>query len=416
MLNYWQPGYEWMGHGLQGHWCPSFAHYQLQSPDVSGLGSHGQLVNFANNGNNALVTGDGKAALNFNGVNNHVAVSRWSNMERDYSVFVWLRTTHAASNTAMIASSFNGGGGAHLMGVKGSNGALYTFDGAIEVEFTAKAINDGVWHLATIVRRFGRSMTGYVDGVQVGLLNDSRLTGNPSSLGAGWRLGGTPFFGAQFPGLLDDFRIYSLALTAQEILATYQADRGGGMGYQPPLRRSYAALLGALVLACDTGNYTLSGQSAGLFASRSLAADQAQYLLSGNAANTLATRLLSSDPATYNATGNDAATLCARLLDGGAAAYALTGTDAGLIANRKLTADQAVCFLAGNNAELLRSLKLNAGSMQLQLDNFAASLLANRKISADGAQYILVVYDANLTSSASGVAPYYYLFMMRGPQ
>ena len=54
--------------------------------------------------------------------------------------------------------------------------------------------------------------------------------------------------------------------------------------------------------------------------------------------------------------------------------------------------------------------------MSLQIDNFAASLLADRKISADGAQYILVVSDANLTGSASGVAPYYYLFMMRGPQ
>lgn len=125
------------------------------------------------------------------------------------------------------------------MGVNGANGALYTFDGVNLVEFTAKALNDGVWHLATIVRRFGRSMTGFVDGVQVGQNNSTAWTGNASSLGSGWRFGGTPFFGSQFPGLLDDLRIYSLALTAGEVLATYQADRGGGMGYQPPLRRSY---------------------------------------------------------------------------------------------------------------------------------------------------------------------------------
>jgi hypothetical protein len=214
-----------------GWWCPSLnpAMGGTRLWDLSGRQNWGTLTNMANDD---WVVSGGKLALDFDGSNDHVSVNRWQNMERDYSVSAWLRTTHAASNTAMIASSFNGGGGAHLMGVKGSNGALYTFDGAIEVEFTAKVLNDGVWHLATIVRRFGTSMTGFVDGVQVGQNNSTAWTGNPSSLGSGWRLGGTPFFGAQYPGLLDDFRIYSRALTAGEVRQLWQIGRGN-----MPLRR-----------------------------------------------------------------------------------------------------------------------------------------------------------------------------------
>jgi hypothetical protein len=239
MIGYWDRGYEWMGDRLQALWCPCFAHNQLQSPDVSGFANHGTLVNFANNGNDALVASDGKIALNFNGVNNHVAVSRWQNMERDYSVSVWIRTTHAASNTAMIASSFDGAGGAHLIGINGTNGALFAFDGTLSTEFTARPLNDGVWHLATIVRRFGASMTGFVDGAQVGQNNSTAWTGNPSSFGRLWRFGGTPFFGAQYPGLLDDFRIYSRVLTASEGLSMFQAGRGGGLLYEPPRRKTY---------------------------------------------------------------------------------------------------------------------------------------------------------------------------------
>ena len=412
MINYWQPGYEWMGHGLQGHWCPSFAHYQLQSPDVSGLGNHGQLFSFANNGNNALVTSDGKGALDLNGLNNYVmcnGVDFVANTSMTISVWGFIRST-AGYRTIL---SRRGVTTNYELSLNTGDTKFGFFSG---VGFTPSTSNVGLNTWAHLVVSVSPSGTSYfLNGSPDGTSTDK--IGTPTAADSLWigqvsAGGGTQ----RFDGRLDDIRLYRRALPAGEVLATYQAGRGGGMGYQPPLRRSYAALLAALVLACDTGNYSLSGQSAGLFAARSLAADQAQYILSGNAANTLASRLLSSDPATYAATGNDAATLCARLLDGGAAAYALTGTDAGLIANRKLTADQAICFLAGNNAELLRTLKLNAGSMQLQLDNFAASLLAGRKISADGAQYLLVVSDANLTSSASGVAPYYYLFMMRGPQ
>jgi hypothetical protein len=420
MLAYYGPEWESLQSRMVGRWCPSFTgNTGLQLPDTSGFGNHGVLTNLDRN--TSWQTNPDKLALSSPGTpffvdipnapqlnpTKQIAFSVWCNTRVGSSSFTYCLLSKSTSVNAQPYPAFD---------IRGAGGGIWEVAlaiGATSRTISLRAMIANEWtHL--LFSYDGTTLAGYRNGLLTGSLavtGDIGTTTNPLRL----------FENAGFPGrfsnaLIDDITFYNAGLTVSEVRFIYEQGRGGGMLYQPPRRRSVAAIIAALVLACETGNYSLTGQEAGLFASRLLAADQAQFLLSGNAANITASRLLSMDPASYTATGNDAATICARLLDGGAAAYALTGTDAGLIANRKLTADQAVCFLAGNNAELLRSLKLNAGSMALQLDNFAASLLANRKISADGAQYILVVSDANLTGSASGVAPYYYLFMLRGPQ
>jgi hypothetical protein len=423
MLAYYGPEWESLASRIVGRWCPSLTgNTQLQLPSTMGR-NHCNLLNFASNANLAYVNINGKTALDFDGVNDHALLVDPPQVlyTMPFSVSLWAscRTTTAVSQpfgfgnsstlNQLFSIQFRGdvAGDPIQAQMRGSSSSSNTF-----AVFPGPYVANQIYHIVAVFTS-ASSRTIFVDGVQ-GTTDTNTyavLPLNRMSIGALVRTSVGPH-----NGHVDDVTIFNAALTANEVQFIYDQGRGGGLLYQPPRRRSVAAVIAALVLACETANYSLTGQAAGLFASRSLAADQAQYILSGNAANTTASRLLSADPASYTATGNEAATICARLLDGGAAAYALTGTDAGLIANRKLTADQAVCFLAGNNAELLRSLKLNAGSMALQIDNFAASLLADRKISADGAEYILVVSDANLTGSASGVAPYYYLFMMRGPQ
>jgi hypothetical protein len=386
----------------------------LQLPSTMGR-NHGTLTNFSSNGNDAYVTSPDKLALNFDATNDYVEMGVLTAIDAADVSFSFWYYPNVVSGPATI---FNNWSSSVI------NRGFYCFRNGSQIAFQQPTSSNRVttnlgslvaatWHHIVCTKTATSGLRVYIDGVLDG---NSATPGGDQSSTARFNCGGN-YGGTGGPNcLMDDFIVFNAGLTANEVRFLYDQGRGGGMLYQPPRRRSVAAIIAALVLACETGNYSLTGQAAGLFASRLLAADQAEHLLSGNAANITASRLLSADPASYTATGNDAATICARLLDGGAAAYALTGTDAGLIANRKLTADQAVCFLAGNNAELLRSLKLNAGSMALQLDNFAASLLADRKISADGARYILVVSDANLGDSASGVAPYYYLFMLRGPQ
>jgi hypothetical protein len=409
MFAYYGPEWESLASRIVGRWCPSFTgNTGLQLPDTTGR-NHGTLNNFANNGNDAYVTSPDKIALNFDGVNDRVAVSTLSLNTLDFAISFWAQQRGAGAIGMPIGNSTTTN--SYIWFRSGNYLRFQMPTGNVEFNLTTFTTFRHYCIFSTPSTAAISSINLFVDGVSIGARTFSADTFTLNSIGDGYSSNAFPF-----PGVIDDVTVWNAGLTANEVRFIYEQGRGGGMLMQPPRLRSVAAVIAALVLACETANYSLTGQAAGLFASRVLAADQAQYILSGNAANITASRLLSADPASYTATGSDAATICARLLDGGAAAYALTGTDAGLIANRKLTADQAVYFLAGNNAELLRSLKLNAGSMALQLENFAASLLADRKISADGAQYILVVSDANLGDSASGVAPYYYLFMLRGPQ
>lgn len=417
MLAYYGPEWEGLQGRIVGRWTPSFSGPNgLHVPDNTGQ-NHGVLLG---DRNACWQTSDGKTALVFNGTTEHVvaiALNPFGNLATDSLTFnFWSRNPTGTSGTLAGLASSTDSFPFLVFQNFGSSLRLFTrFFGSNDRSITGGTFQSSEWRMITGVL-VPNAISLFINGVFTASTTRTvpqATTLNQLTLGALNRAGSLSQYAAC---QIDDVTIFRDALNPQEINWAYEKGRGGGLLYQPPRRRSVAAIIAALVLACETGNYSLAGQAAGLFASRLLAADQAQYILSGNAANTTASRLLSADPASYTATGNDAATICARLLDGGAAAYALTGTDAGLIANRKLTADQAVYFLAGNNAELLRSLKLNAGSMALQLDNFAASLLADRKISADGAQYLLVVSDANLGDSASGVAPYYYLFMLRGPQ
>jgi len=43
----------------------------------------------------------------------------------------------------------------------------------------------------------------------------------------------------------DDIRVHDRILTREEILATYQAGRGGGLLYEPPRQKSYSAFTGS---------------------------------------------------------------------------------------------------------------------------------------------------------------------------
>jgi hypothetical protein len=422
MLAYYGPEWESLQSRMVGRWCPSFSGATgLQLPDTMGR-NHGTLTNFANNGNDAYVASPDSRALSCDGTNDYVVVSNAvSTITTGVTLSIWFLNRRSFSDASCLIDTAapNAQTQRQLSVFFLNSSSVYVAIGRTGGGSLGSSMNmqlNVLYHLVITCNIISPFAAVYLNGISRGTSTSTGIIGSTFSAVDTWIGGNVSGGGLAFNGLIDDITVFNTALTPNEVRFIYEQGRGGGMLYQPPRRRSVAAVIAALVLACEAANYSLTGQAAGLFASRLLAADQAQYILSGNAANTTASRLLSVDPASYTATGNEAATICARLLDGGAAAYALTGTDAGLIANRKLTADQAVYFLAGNNAELLRSLKLNAGSMALQLDNFAASLLADRKISADGAQYILVVSDANLGDSASGVAPYYYLFMMRGPQ
>ena len=246
MINYWQPGYEWMGHGLQGHWCPSFAHYQLQSPDVSGLGNHAQLGNFANNGNNAIVTSGGKGALDLDGQINDVRIdgnSAFSLQNLSVSMWVYMRSQNTQIK-AILDNEHSASQGWVIQSEDAVTNQRFYFAWYTGFGYQGNGPSNSITiplekRSHVCYAKNGRVISGYLDGRLI--YSNTMADGNIAYSSPPRRvfIGGAILAGRQWNGQLDDIRIYNRGFAASEALATYEAGRGGGMGYQPPLRRSY---------------------------------------------------------------------------------------------------------------------------------------------------------------------------------
>ena len=100
--------------------------------------------------------------------------------------------------------------------------------------FTSKTLTDNVWHQVVCTFKDGVSKC-YIDGSIIGTLDES-ATGKYlmcSSAGSTWHLAGYRANSENFIGSLSDFRIYSTALSADDIAELYRAsaqiDNGGNI-------------------------------------------------------------------------------------------------------------------------------------------------------------------------------------------
>jgi len=189
--------------------------------DASGNGKTGTL-----NGGATFSAGQSGNAVTLNGTNGYVSMpSGIANGATDVTIAAWVKANSLSNWTRifdigtgtsnyMFLSPQPGGAGLRFAITTGGNGAEQ------QIHSTA-AFPMGVWkHVAvTIAGSTGRL---YVDGVQVAV--NTNMTLNPSSLGhttQNW-LGRSQFAGdPYFNGQIDDFRIYSRALSASEIGTLY---------------------------------------------------------------------------------------------------------------------------------------------------------------------------------------------------
>ncbi|MDH5641947.1 MAG: LamG domain-containing protein, partial [Nitrospira sp.] len=84
--------------------------------------------------------------------------------------------------------------------------------------------NDGNWHHVAFVYNGSNTLTTYKDGVQ----NTQNTTQNPNISGSNFRVG-SQNGGSKFTGHMDDFRVWSTARTAAEILASYNQELYPGL-------------------------------------------------------------------------------------------------------------------------------------------------------------------------------------------
>lgn len=152
-----------------------------------------------------------------------------------------------------------------------------------------------------------------------------------------------------------------------------------------------AGLKATRKISAAQGTYSYTGQAALLRIGKLMAAAQGSYLLSGQAAALRATRRILAAAGSYSLSGQIAALRIARILLGGQGSYTLTGTAASLRATRRMAAAYGTYALAGQAAVLskLSDLKLTADSGAYSLTGYAAQLRATRRMQAAQGTYAL---------------------------
>lgn len=153
---------------------------------------------------------------------------------RDWTVAAWIKTT--ASGMVVTKMGFVGGsnpdGWGMSVSANGTVGAvLHKANGGIVNIFSGDGatVNDGQWHHIAVVFNRAASLTRYVDGLRSGTAYSlSGLSGQSIDNTKAVRIGARDQAGDEiyFQGLIDDVRVYAVALGAQELAAL--------AGIQPP--------------------------------------------------------------------------------------------------------------------------------------------------------------------------------------
>lgn len=223
--------------GLVGALCPSLGATGFRLLDRSGRNNHGTLTNMAST---AWVTSGGKGALSFDGSNDHVLLSGASAGTIPASLRVGA-TGNAGTWSIWVYRTATGGAayfGENLFYCfsftsTGATTGVWGFD----VSISGLVLNR--WDLITTTFDGTGRVTGFVNGVQNATATGTSAANYSSAFNLA--IGGRLATSSYLTGQIDDFRIYSRALTAPEIRQLYIGGRGFGLLPERPRRRGTAA-------------------------------------------------------------------------------------------------------------------------------------------------------------------------------
>ncbi len=205
--------------GLLGYWTLDGASINWASgiaSDVSGQGKNGALLSMSTT--TSPTSGKIGQGLLFDGINDRIITSTISvPASNTYTQSFWLKTTQvmtAANYWKPFSWGFARQAVMYGAGVNHKiaciNDGSY-FDGAI----SSTNVDDLKWHHIVCVNN-GNSITVYVDGVSEST-NGSTLTTTAAQVWLGSEADST----LNFPGILDDVRLYGRALSASEVAKLY---------------------------------------------------------------------------------------------------------------------------------------------------------------------------------------------------
>jgi hypothetical protein len=210
--------------GLVGYWTfdGNNSNWRTDTTaDSSGNGNTGALVSMSIT--TSPVPGKIGGALKFNGTSQLVAVNDSASLEVTGSLTIsaWIRTTNtSASYREIVRKSDSGGPPGYFLTLNAANKIALTTSGVVgEYDNGFTYASDGKWHLVTGSFN-GTTCTLYLDGVSQISYACGALTTDTSELAIGALFNfGNPVH--EFPGSIDDVRVYNRALSAQEVQQLY---------------------------------------------------------------------------------------------------------------------------------------------------------------------------------------------------
>lgn len=188
---------------------------------------------------------------------------------------------------------------------------------------------------------------------------------------------------------------FTLTGQAAGLRATRRLQAGAGAfavtGQSATLRR-------ALRLTAQAGGFALSGQDVAFSLAGGLMAQTGVFALTGQAAQLRASRRLAAAAGAFAVTGQAAGLRAQRRLAAGAGVFDLQGRPAGLLAARTLRADAGVFLLDGQPVEMerIRTLLAQAGPFELTGQDAAFGLTGGFRAAAG--VFVLTGHEARLAA------------------
>ena len=211
-----------MKEGLVGYW-PFDGKYMNWgtgiATDVSPSGNNGVVSGMATT--TAPAVGIAGQALNFDGTNDWInAGSAGSTLTDNFTLSAWIKTSIKTQDDRIIAR--RSGASTQWDFMKDSSSRLAMFTGTTYTAVPTNTIDDGGWHLATVVIN-GSSSRFYADGLPIGSTFSPTITAQAVNTEIGSFQSGVA--STLFQGSLDEVRIYNRALSAAEVLQLYNSSK-----------------------------------------------------------------------------------------------------------------------------------------------------------------------------------------------
>jgi hypothetical protein len=225
--------------GLVGYWTfdgPTINWRTNTVADMSGQGNTGTLINMSTT--TSPVAGKIGQALSFNGTSNYVQTPNSSSIKPSLPITIsaWIKLKSSPNGSTIFTSdSLPSNYAGYLLKVDSGNTIEVDYGnggsagaGSRQTKVSTGTVSLNAWHHVVAVIQGPTNMNIYIDGVNAG----GSYSGTGGSLVYSGTTGGVGegnvwnnTIGSFFPGIIDDMRVYSRALSVQEVQELYQMGR-----------------------------------------------------------------------------------------------------------------------------------------------------------------------------------------------